>query len=151
MSSTSRNDERRARASVTDRLNTPVEIPAVANALEVQAVELKRAGYNAAVVARKLIDQHGAPVAEAERIVGQLFGKRVDAFAGETTSAIVSGLIIAAVGVVGVAVLLAVFGGVHRARIPLLGVPIALIFVGAGRAFFAFVNRDAPPEERQRK
>lgn len=150
----SRNDERRARANVTDQLNTPVEVPVVSaevQAWEARAVELKRAGYNAAVVARKLIDQHAAPVAEAERIVGQLFGKRVDAFAGETTSAIVGGLVIAAAGVVGVGVLLAVFGGVHRVRIPLLGVPMGLIFVGLGRAFIAFVNRNVPPTEGQPK
>lgn len=151
MSSTSRNDERRARASVSDRLDTPVEIPAVSNPLQAQAIELKRAGYNAAVVARKLIDQHGASVAEAEQLVGQLFGKRVDAFAGDTASAIVSGLVIAAIGLVGVAVLLSVFGGVHRARVPLLGLATGLVFVGVGRAFIAFVNRNAPPEERQPK
>ncbi len=150
----SRNEERRARASVSEPLKTPVEVSAVSaegRAWEAQAVELKRAGYNAAVVARKLVDQHAAPVAEAERIVGQLFGKRVDAFAGETTSAIVSGLIIAAVGVVGLAVLLSVFGGLHRARVPVLGVPVGLIVVGAGRAFFAFMNRNVPPQERQPK
>ena len=131
MSSTLRNDERQA--------------------LEAQASELKRAGYNAAVVARKLIDQHGAPVAEAERIVGQLFGKKVDAFAGDTTSAVISGLVIAAIGLVGLVVVLSLFGGVHRARVPMIGLPVGLIGVGLGRAFIAFVNRNAPPQERQPK
>lgn len=151
MPSTSRNAERRARASISDRLNTPVEVPVLENPLEAQAIELKRAGYNAAVVARKLIDQHGASVAEAEQLVGRLFGKRVDAFAGDTTSAIISGLVIAAVGLVGVAVVLSLFGGVHRVRIPILGLPVGLVFVGGRRAFIAFVNRNAPPEERQPK
>lgn len=154
MSSSSRNSERRALANITDRLDAPVDTPVASpevRAWEAQAVELKRSGYNAAVVARKLIDQHGAPVGDAERIVGQVFGKRVDAFAGETASAIVGGLILAAVGVVGVAVLLTVFGGVHRVRIPVLGVPMGLVLVGLGRAFIAFVNRDVPPEERQPK
>ncbi|MDX2011752.1 MAG: hypothetical protein SFW67_16285, partial [Myxococcaceae bacterium] len=75
---------------------------------EARALELKGEGYTAAVVARKLIEQHGAPVEEAQALVGRLFGRPVDAFAGETTTRIVTGLGLAALGLVGLLVVFSV-------------------------------------------
>jgi hypothetical protein len=120
-----------------------------ARAWEAAAIELQRDGYTAAVVARKLIEHHGAPVADAEQLVGRLFGRPVDAFAGETTSAIVSGLGLAALGIVGMVVVLSLFGGVYGAGVPVLGLPGGLVVLGVGRAFFAFINRHVTPAPRR--
>src|SRR5512140_547583 len=93
--------------------DTPVDTPAVVNAKkskqqlawEAQAAQLKADGYNASVVARKMIDDHGMPDEEAEQTVGELFGKKVNAQAGDTTSAIATGLFLLAAGLIGCAVL----------------------------------------------
>jgi amino acid transporter len=60
------------------------------------ARELQREGYNASVIARKLIELHGAPRAEAEALIGQLFGRPVNAFAGARFQALAPGLFLCA-------------------------------------------------------
>lgn len=150
----SRNEQRRAEADVAQPLHTPVSTPAVsapkpdapkpaAPAWQATAVELKAAGYNAAVVARKLIDQHGVAPAEAETFVGHLFGKPVSAFAGDTTSDVVTGLVFCVVGVVGAGLVVSVL----HADWFVLALPLSVLGFGARRVFFALVNRNVPPGE----
>jgi hypothetical protein len=151
----SRNDQRRSEASAeTHGARTPVDTPAVAaptpeeRAWEATALELKSAGYNASVVARKLIDQHGAPPATAQAIAARLFGKPVNAFAGDTTSAVVSGIGFSVVGVVGVVLLFALLDDrFERPRGLLLVFPLAALGFGLKRILFALVNRNVPPGE----
>lgn len=122
---------------------------AEARAWEAVAIELKAAGYNAGVVARKIIDQHGAPPADAEALVGRLFGKTVSAFAGDTTSAIVSGVVFCVIGIVGAGLLFAALDDHYaRPRGMLLLFPLGALGLGAKRIFFALVNRNVPPGEQ---
>lgn len=117
-------------------------------AWEAKALELKVAGYKAGVVARKLIDQHGAPPGVAEALTGRLFGKSVSAFAGDTTSAVVSGVVFCVIGIVGAALL---FPGLDdhaaRPRGLFLAFPLAALGIGTKQIFFALVNHDVPPGE----
>ncbi len=154
MRPSSPNEQRRVDAAAAAPVNTPVETPAVAaltpeaRAWEATAVELKAAGYNAGVVARKLIEQHGAPPADAEALVGRLFGKPVSAFAGDTTSTVVSGLVLCVVGVLGAGLLFAALDDDYaRPRKLLLMFPLGALAIGAKRIFFALVNRNVPPGE----
>lgn len=152
----SRNEQRRSDASAeAQAIHTPVDTPAVAaptpeeRAWEATALELKVAGYNASVVARKLIDLHGAPPATAQAIAGRLFGKPVNAFAGDTTSAVVSGIGYCVVGVVGAALLFAALDDDYaRPRGMLLVFPLTALGVGLKRILFALVNRNVPPGEQ---
>ncbi|MDX2010535.1 MAG: hypothetical protein SFW67_10110, partial [Myxococcaceae bacterium] len=73
-----------------------------------------------------------------------LFGRPVDAFAGETTTRIVTGLGLAALGLVGLLVVFSVDWLDGR----FLVFPAALGAEGLRRAFFAFVNRNVKPTER---
>jgi hypothetical protein len=151
---TSRNEQRRSDAAAAQPLSTPVETPAVLaptpeeRAWEAKALELKVAGYKAGVVARKLIDQHGAPPGVAEALTGRLFGKSVSAFAGDTTSAVVSGVVFCVIGIVGAALLFPALD-VHAARPRglLLAFPLAALGIGTKQIFFALVNHDVPPGE----
>jgi hypothetical protein len=148
------NEERRSEASSRVPFKTPVETPAVSPSnpetpLARTAAGLKAAGYNAAVVARKLIEHHGATASDAEALTGRLFGKPVSAFAGDTTAAVVVGLACCALGFIGMGLL---FGTFDR-RFPsprrlLLFVPLAtIVAIGAKRIVFALVNRNVPPGE----
>jgi hypothetical protein len=152
---TSRNEQRRADAAAARTVvHMPVEPPAVsaptpeARAWEAKALALKAAGYNAGVVARKLIDQHGAPPGIAEALTGRLYGKTVSAFAGDTTWAVVSGVVFCVIGIVGAALLFPALD-VHAARPRglLLAFPLAALGIGTKQIFFALVNHDVPPGE----
>jgi hypothetical protein len=77
---------------------------------EAQAAAYKADGYNSAVVARKMIQMHAMPEPEAERLVGELFGKKVNARAGDTTGAVVVGLAMLAAGLAGAAIFYAIVG-----------------------------------------
>jgi hypothetical protein len=108
-----------------------------------QAAQLKADGYNAAVVARKMIQVHGMPEAEAEVLVSTVFGKKVNARAGDTTGEVVQGLAMAAAGLGGAAVLFMVMGLAFLkftffAYLALLG----LAGKGGTQAFIALVNSD---------
>ena len=148
----SRNEQRQSDAARAQAAHTQVQAPAVsgptpqARAWETTALELKAAGYRAGVVARKIIDLHGAPAADAEALVGRLFGKTVSAFAGDTTSAVVSGVVLCVIGVVGVGLLFAALDDRYdRPRHLLMVFPLAALGIGAKRIFFALVNRNVPP------
>ncbi len=129
--------------------DTPVDMPAVVNAKkskqqlawEAQAAQYKADGYNASVVARKMIDDHGMPDAEAEQLVGELFGKKVNARGGETSGAIATGLMLLAAGLIGCVVLYLAIGFMFIKFTGL--VYLALLGVagkGASQAFIAMVN-----------
>ncbi len=105
-------------------------------------------GYNASVVARKLISQHGVAEAEATAMASELFGTTVDPRAGETTVEVLTGLAIAAAGVlVGVLTVWLVsdwlFWGFCAA--------VTLVGAGAKRVFFALVNARAKEDLRGRR
>ncbi|GMU61802.1 MAG: hypothetical protein AMXMBFR34_35650 [Myxococcaceae bacterium] len=68
-----------------------------------EAEALKRDGYTAAVVARKLIELHGVPREQAEALVGKLYGKRVDAYAGERAGPRALGVALVLIGLAGAA------------------------------------------------
>ncbi len=110
---------------------------------EEQAAALKADGYNAAVVARKMIEVHGMPEVAAESLVSQLFGRNVNARAGDTASAVVSGLLLAGVGLGGALVFFLIVGTAFLkltfvVYLALLG----LAGKGATQAFIALVNAD---------
>lgn len=59
---------------------------------EALASQYKADGYNASVVTRKMITQHGMSEPDAEALVGRIFGRKVSARTGDTTVAVASGI-----------------------------------------------------------
>jgi hypothetical protein len=117
-------------------------------------------GYNAAVVARKLISQHGVEEAEATEVVGALFGTtKVDPRAGQTTFAALTGLALVAAGVL-VGVLTYRFTMALPPGVPVIdegdlpwGFVGALVLMGVGakRVVLALVNARAKEDLRERR
>lgn len=70
------------------------------------ALGLKADGYNSAVVTRKMIQIHGMAEADAEALVGRIYGKKVNARAGDTTVAVISGIAMAVASLAGILFLL---------------------------------------------
>ncbi|MHB8876372.1 MAG: hypothetical protein ACYC8T_21985, partial [Myxococcaceae bacterium] len=91
-------------------------------------------------VARKMIEVHGMKDAEAEALVGRLFGKKVNARAGDSTLAILSGFAIAGGGLLGILFLFLVTGFVGQSTIFIGGPLTAMVITGLVRAFIAMVN-----------
>lgn len=118
--------------------DTPVEVPRVDPLVE-EAQRLQRMGYRAGVVARKLIDQHGAPADQAEAIASAVFGRPADARAGEHVGALLSGVAMIVGGLVVAGVLFSLLG-VRRATLLPLGVALGLAGWGLERVIVAAVN-----------
>ncbi len=125
--------------------DTPIDVPASKPDLvwDEIAEGLKRDGYNAGVVARKLIEIHGVPQTVAEALVGRLFKKKVDSRGGETTQQIVIGLALAGAGALGAFVFYAMTGlhlrtGVITVYLLLFG----LIARGLQQVVVAMINSD---------
>ena len=116
------------------------------------ALQLKKDGYNASVVARKMITEHGMPEPAAEALVSDLFGKPVSARAGDTMVPIVVGLLMIAGGGLGLALFwfadLSFDDGEGDAGWNFCAV--ALIAGGIGKVFFAMVNRNAKEDLNER-
>ena len=108
---------------------------------ESQAKQLKADGYNSAVVARKMIEVHGMPEAAAEALVGGLFGKKVNARAGDTTTEVVSGLVKVGAGLGGGLLLFMIVGlaFLKFTIVVYLGL-LALAGKGASQAIIALMN-----------
>jgi hypothetical protein len=109
-----------------------------------EAEALKRDGYTAAVVARKLIELHGVPRAEAEAWVGQLFGKQVNAFAGERAQDQVMGGLLLAAGIGGAVVFFLAIGARVSARIGF--VYLALALTACKGLHTLYTARRTPPQ-----
>jgi hypothetical protein len=106
-----------------------------------QAAQLKADGYNSAVVARKMIQVHGMSEAGAEALVGSLFGKKVNARAGDTTSAVVSGLVMTGVALGGAILFFAILGFAFiKLTFLVYAALLGLAGKGASQAFIAMVN-----------
>lgn len=119
---------------------------------EAAAEALRRDGYTASVVARKLIEQHGAPRADAEAIASRLFGRPVDAYAGERLAAVAPWLATAGVAVAGAAVFFVAIGPRFSPRVGLVYGALGLVaIIGVSRAAVAARRPAAPgPEARGR-
>ena|SRR5579871_200425 len=70
-----------------------------------KARELQRMGYTGSVVARKLIDEHEMPEAEATALVSRLYRQKVDPHQGDTATGVTLGLAISLAGAAGLAAL----------------------------------------------
>lgn len=106
-----------------------------------QAAQYKADGYNAGVVARKMITVHGMPEAQASAVVSGLFGKKVNARAGDTTTAVITGVALIVAGLGGAGLLFAIVG-LKMLKLMVL-VYAALLGVagkGAQQAIIAMVN-----------
>lgn len=133
--------------------DTPVDTPQVQASpkktkqeleWEAQANALKADGYNAAVVARKMIEVHGMSDAAAEALVGALYGKKVNARAGDTTGNVISGLAMVAAGLGGAGVFFMIVGLAFRSSTFLVYLALlGLAGKGATQAIIALVNADS--------
>jgi hypothetical protein len=114
---------------------------------ETIATGLKNDGYTGAVVCRKMISQYEMSEEAATELVSQLFGKSVDPRRGDTTFAIVGGLVVAAItGSIGGAIFW--FIGFNKLSL-LIGGPLITVAVGAlARAFIASMNADVKEDLR---
>ncbi|MBS1153936.1 MAG: hypothetical protein H6Q89_5634 [Myxococcaceae bacterium] len=105
-----------------------------------QATALKNDGYNGSVVARKMIEEHGMPEAAALALVGGLYGKSVNPRSGDTTTAVLTGLGLIALGIAialtTAALTEAITGGSTAVYVFSLG----LFGAGATKTFIALVN-----------
>lgn len=111
---------------------------------EALATQLQADGYNAGVVARKLITQHGIDEARAVAVTSAVFGTKADPRSGDTISGVVTGAFSAALGVGGVAVM-------WRFDALDVGVVLACLAVtgfGVTKLIKALVNAGAPTELR---
>jgi hypothetical protein len=117
---------------------------------EALAHQYRADGYTGSVVARKLISQHGMQEAAANALVGSLYGTSVDPRAGDTSSAVVVGLLMLTAG--GLLVWWCVdllfsqpYTGSRSGRLPTFGVVVggSLAATGLKKVFFALVNRNA--------
>ena len=106
-----------------------------------QAAQLKADGYNSAVVARKMIQVHGMSEAGAEALVGSLFGKKVNARAGDTTSAVVTGLVMTGAGLGGALLFFAIVGFAFiKVTFLVYAALLGLAGKGASQTLIALVN-----------
>lgn len=118
---------------------------------EAIAKQLKADGYTGGVVARRLIEEHGMGEEEASALVGRVFGKKVNARGGDTTTAaVIIGIGLAGAGAVGVLILFSIpFGGVVRKFLflPCLG----LLGTGVSKVILALVNAGMKDDLRERR
>lgn len=110
-------------------MTTPAEFEALAS-------QLKADGYNANVVVRKLISQHGMDEASAVALVSRLFGRMANPRAGDTTSGLVAGALMVAASLVALAVMWGI-GVIHVGLVLLL---LALAGAGAATIIKSLVN-----------
>lgn len=109
---------------------------------EALARQLKADGYNAGVVARKLIAQHGVDEARAVAVTSAVFGTKADPRSGDTTAGVLMGLVIAGAGLCGIA-LQWLIGYLH------VGLVLACLSVtgfGVAKVIKPLVNAGAPTE-----
>lgn len=119
--------------------------PARAAEWQAAAEALQRDGYTASVVARKLIEVHGAPRADAEAIAARLFGKSVDAYAGERFAALVPWLATTGAALAGAAAFFVAIGPRFTPRIGFVYGALGVVaLIGAGRVA-AVARRPAMP------
>lgn len=110
-----------------------------------EAEALQRDGYTAAVVARKLIEVHGAPRAEAEAIASSLYGRPVDAYAGERFAAVVPWVGLALLAATGALAFRVTIGPRFSPRIGFVYAALGLVtLIGAVRAAVASRRRTPP-------
>lgn len=105
---------------------------------QAEAEALQRDGYTAAVVARKLIELHGAPRAEAEALASRLYGRPVNAYAGERLAAAGPWLLSVALAIAGAIAFRAAIGPRLSTRIGVVHAALAVVgLIGAVRAALA--------------
>jgi hypothetical protein len=105
---------------------------------EAAAEALRRDGYTAPVIARKLIELHGAPRAEAEAITSRLHGRPVDAYAGERLAAVAPWLLVILLALAAGLAFLVQLGPRFSARIGVVyGALGAVVLIGVLRAVAA--------------
>lgn len=124
-------------ATLAGRMNDGPDVEALAK-------QLKADGYNAGVVARKLIAQHGVDEARAVAVTSAVFGTKADPRLGDTTTGVLTGLGITALGLGGIALMWAsstLDVGVVFACIGVTG-------VGLAKLVKTLVNAGAPTELR---
>lgn len=119
-----------------------------ARAVEWQAAAeaLRRDGYTASVVARKLIEVHGAPRAEAEAIASRLFGKSADAYAGERLAELVPWLAVFGAAVAGALAFFVTIGPRFSPRIGVVYGALGLVALIGARRAAAVARRRATPD-----
>ncbi|MEW6431935.1 MAG: hypothetical protein AB1730_10550 [Myxococcota bacterium] len=111
-----------------------------------EAEALKRDGYTAAVVARKLIEVHGAPRAEAEAIASRLYGRTVNAYAGERFAAMAPWVASALLAATGALAFRVTVGPRFSPRVGFVYAALGLVtLIGAVRAAVASRRRTPPP------
>lgn len=109
------------------------------------AEALQRDGYTASVVARKLIEVHGAPRVDAEAIASRLYGQPVNAYAGERLAALAPWLVTAATGVAGALAFFVTVGPRFSLRIGMVYAALGLVaLIGAVRAAVEARRRATP-------
>ena len=110
---------------------------------EAIAQGLKDDGYNASVVTRKMIQIHGMKEADAETLVGGLYGKRVSARTGDTTAAILGGLGLAAAASLAIVVLWLIVGIFPVFMLLVYAALLGVVGKGLTQAVIAAVNANA--------
>lgn len=115
------------------------------------AIALQAEGYNAGVVARRMIEEHGMEEDEASTMVAELFGKKkVNARGGDTTFGVVGGIGMVIVGLFGAYVMFMLsFGG--SVRWTLIFASLGLAGAGATRIIISLVNMNAKDDLRERR
>lgn len=108
---------------------------------EVLAQGLKKDGYTAGVVSRKMISQHGMPESEAVALVSRLYGTSADPRTGDTTAAVLMGAVMLAAGLFAVFFMFFVVGvGLDRFSLVLALMFLSVSGAGLRKLIIALVN-----------
>jgi hypothetical protein len=128
--------------------DTPLDTPAISSEWVAIAAQLHADGYNGSVAASKLIRQHGVPADVACALVEQLYGKKVDPNAGETTSSLLMGLIWVGAGL-GAGLIFFMLVGFARIGLPVYLALAGVVGKGLTQMFIAAVNAGSREAETQ--
>jgi hypothetical protein len=107
---------------------------------EATAAALKNDGYNSSVVTRKMITQFNMPEADAEALVGRLYGKKVSARTGDTTADVTFNLAMAAVAGTVLALMVWYVGFFPRFIFIIYAALLGAVGRGVSKALIALVN-----------
>jgi hypothetical protein len=126
-----------------------VKRPSEAEVHQGIAEGLKRDGYNGAVVARKMIEEHGMTEEAATAMVGKLYGKAVNPRAGDTTSSVMTGALMIGAGLGGALILFLIVGFAFLKLTALVYVALlGLAGTGATKIIISMVNAGAKEDLR---
>jgi hypothetical protein len=112
---------------------------------------LKAQGYSGGVVARRLIEEHQMEEEAATALVSKLYGKNINPRGGDTVTAVVIGLGIAAAGAVGLFVLFSLPVPLPRTvKAPILAACLGALGTGVTKVIIALVNAGVKEDLRAR-